>query len=101
MTPDDRLHGALQDRAARSKDKGVTDKSAVAAFEPGRGSLEWAVMFSALSLVVPVLGVVAIWFALRARRLQSSRWLLVLIASLWCIFLGVVVRIGLGLEIVP
>jgi hypothetical protein len=68
---------------------------------PGRAALEMAVILSAFAILVPVLAAPAIAFALRARSRGHTRWLAVAGAALWCGLLGIVVRTGLGLGIVP
>ena len=68
---------------------------------PGRSSLQWSVVLSALTILVPVLALGAIGFALRCRRQRGERWLAALIAACWCLFLGVAFRRAGGLPIIP
>jgi sugar phosphate isomerase/epimerase len=59
---------------------------------PGRSSFDWAVFFAALALVFPVSGLVGVVFADRSRRRGYPRWKSALVASIWCIFVGLLVR---------
>jgi sugar phosphate isomerase/epimerase len=59
---------------------------------PGRSSFDWAVLFAALALVFPVSGVIGVVFADRSRRKGYPRWKSALAISLWCAFVGVMVR---------
>jgi hypothetical protein len=59
---------------------------------PGRSSFDWAVLFAALALAFPVSGVVGVVFADRSRRKGYPRWKAALAVSLWCAFLGLMVR---------
>jgi hypothetical protein len=78
--------------------KGIAGVNSV---RPGRGSLEWSVMCSALTLVVPVLGLAALGLAVRARNQGSTRWLVAVLAAPWCAFLGALLRLRLGFEVLP
>jgi hypothetical protein len=69
--------------------------------DPARSSLEWAVLFSAVALLVPAAVVPALGFVARARRRGSPRWRTLLGAAAWCALLGVVFRLVLGLEVLP
>jgi len=68
---------------------------------PGRPSLEWAVVLAALGILVPVVALGSAGFALRARRQGSPRWLAALLASLWCLGLGLVLRRAGGIGVFP
>jgi hypothetical protein len=68
---------------------------------PGRAALEIAVILAALAIIVPIVAAPAVLFAMRARRRGHPRWLAVAGASVWCAFLGIAVRVGLGLGFVP
>jgi hypothetical protein len=59
---------------------------------PGRSSFDWAVLFAAAALLFPVSGVVAALFADRSRRKGYARWKSALLVSIWCAFLGVLLR---------
>jgi hypothetical protein len=59
---------------------------------PGRSSFDWAVLFAALALVFPVSGVIGVVFADRSRRKGYRRWKSALAVSLWCAFVGLMVR---------
>jgi len=68
---------------------------------PGRPALEVSVLLSAVAMVVPVAGLGACAFAWQARRRGNGRATLALVAACWCILLGVVLRLALGLAVVP
>lgn len=68
---------------------------------PGRGSLEWSVLFAALGLLAPVMTPAAAVFALRARRSGNPRWLAALLSSGWCLILGVFLRNAVGMGLLP
>lgn len=68
---------------------------------PGRSSFDWAVLCATLALVFPVSGVVGVVFADRSRRKGYGRWKAALAASIWCVFVGIVVRGLLRMEVVP
>ena len=70
-------------------------------FAPGRASLEWSIILSALTILVPMLVVGAVFFALRCRRQKGARWRAALIAAIWSAFLGVIFRSVGGLPIIP
>ena len=70
-------------------------------YGPGRASLEWSVILSALTILVPMLVVPAIYFALRCRRQHGPRWLVALLAACWCALLGSAFRLFGGLPIIP
>jgi hypothetical protein len=59
---------------------------------PGRSSFDWAVLFAALALIFPVSGVIGVVFADRSRRKGYPRWKSALAVSLWCVFVGLMVR---------
>jgi hypothetical protein len=59
---------------------------------PGRSSFDWAVLFAAVALVFPVSGVVGVFFADRSRRKGYGRWRSALAISIWCAFVGILVR---------
>jgi hypothetical protein len=69
--------------------------------QPGRASFEWAVLFAAVALVIPVSGLVGACFAERSRRMGYSRWKSALAISLWCALLGGFLRLMLKLPVVP
>lgn len=68
---------------------------------PGRVALELSILLSALAILVPVCALGAIPAALVARRSGNSRWLAALIAGVWCLLLGVVVRGLTGMGLFP
>jgi hypothetical protein len=70
-------------------------------FGPGRASLQWSIILSAFTILVPMLAIGAIWFALRCRREKGPRWLAALLAACWCTLLGVAFRLFGGLPIIP
>ena len=59
---------------------------------PGRSSFDWAVLFAAVALVFPVSGLVGVFFADRSRRKGYGRWRSALAISIWCAFVGVLLR---------
>ena len=101
MAADDRTQESGARRLGGHLGDAANGPAVALALDHGRASFEWAVLFSSLSLLSPALGVFAVGFSLRARRLGSPKWVVVLVASLWCVVLGAIVRIGFGLEIVP
>jgi hypothetical protein len=68
---------------------------------PGRSSYDWALFFSAAAILVPVAGVVGVIFAERSRRRGYSRWKAALAMSVWCLFLGVLLRGALHMGVIP
>ena len=59
---------------------------------PGRSSFDWAVLFAASALFFPVAGVIGVVFADRSRRKGYRRWKSALAVSIWCAFVGLMVR---------
>lgn len=70
-------------------------------FGPGRASLQWSIILSAFTILVPMFSIAAIWFALRCRRQKGDRWLAALLAACWCALLGIAFRLFGGLPIIP
>lgn len=68
---------------------------------PGRSSFDWAVLFAAVALLFPVSGVVGVMFAERSRRKGYPRWKSAMAISVWCTFLGVVLRGALHFGVFP
>jgi hypothetical protein len=68
---------------------------------PGRSSLQWSVILSAFTLLIPVAAIGALSFAVRARHQGSPRWMAAVIAAVWCFILGATVRTVFGIGIVP
>jgi hypothetical protein len=101
VTHDDAIwRAAIPGRPSRALSALPNDDSS-RLYQPGRSSLEWSVLCSALSLILPVAIVFALLFARRARRRGSPRWLAALLAAVWCGLLGVYVRFAFGFPIVP
>jgi hypothetical protein len=69
--------------------------------EPGRGWLEWSILFSAVALLFPEAGIVALVTACLAARARSPRGLSVTLAAVWCLLLGLGARQYLGLPLLP
>jgi hypothetical protein len=59
---------------------------------PGRSSFDWAILCAAVALAVPVVGLIGVVFADRSRRKGYGRWKSAIAASLWCVFVGLMVR---------
>ncbi len=68
---------------------------------PGRSSFDWAVLFAALALAFPVSAVVGVLFADRSRRKGYGRWRSALAVSIWCAFVGIVLRGFVRMEVFP
>ena len=68
---------------------------------PGRSSFDWAVLFAAVALAFPVSGLVGVVFADRSRRKGYGRWKSAMAISIWCAFLGIMVRSLFHLGVVP
>jgi hypothetical protein len=68
---------------------------------PGRSSFDWAVFFATVALVFPVSGLIGVVFAERSRRKGYPRWKSAMAVSLWCVFLGVLLRGLLHLGVFP
>lgn len=68
---------------------------------PGRASYEWAILFAALALAFPESGLFGVIFAARSRRLGYDRWKAVMAISIWCLILGVVIRLFIHLPVFP
>jgi hypothetical protein len=59
---------------------------------PGRSSFDWAILFATIALAFPVSGLVGVVFADRARRKGYARWKSAMAVSLWCAFVGILLR---------
>jgi hypothetical protein len=68
---------------------------------PGRSSFDWAIFFATVALVVPVSGVIGVVFADRSRRRGYRRWKSAMAVSIWCAFVGVLLRGLLHLGVFP
>lgn len=68
---------------------------------PGRASFDLAIFFAALALAVPIAGLVGAFCADRSRRKGYERWKSAMVVSLWCIFLGIMVRGLLHVGVFP
>ena len=68
---------------------------------PGRASFDLAVLFAAVALVLPMCGVAGLVLAELSRRKGYPRWKSAMVAVVWCIFLGIIVRGALRLEVFP
>jgi hypothetical protein len=68
---------------------------------PGRSSFDWAILFATIALAFPLSGLVGVLFAERARRKGYGRWRSAMAVSLWCVFVGVLVRGLLHLGVFP
>jgi hypothetical protein len=68
---------------------------------PGRSSFDWAVLFAALALMFPVSGLIGAVFADRSRRKGYPRWKSAMAVSLWCVFLGLMIRGLLHVGVFP
>jgi hypothetical protein len=68
---------------------------------PGRSSFDWAILFAAVAIIVPVSGLVGVFFADRSRRKGYGRWKSACAISLWCLFLGILLRGALHMGVLP
>jgi hypothetical protein len=68
---------------------------------PGRSSFDWAVLCAAIALVIPVSGLIGVIFADRSRRKGYPRWRSALVVSIWCAFLGILLRGLVHLGVFP
>jgi hypothetical protein len=68
---------------------------------PGRSSFDWAVFFATVALIFPVSGLVGVVFADRSRRKGYKRWKSALAISIWCAFVGLLLRGMLHLGAFP
>lgn len=68
---------------------------------PGRSSFDWAVLFAAVALVLPVSGLVGVVFAERSRRKGYTRWKSAMAVAIWCMVLGVMLRGVLRIGVFP
>jgi hypothetical protein len=68
---------------------------------PGRSSFDWAVLFAAVALVLPVSGLVGVVFAERSRRKGYARWKSAMAIAVWCAVLGVILRGVLRIGVFP
>ncbi len=68
---------------------------------PGRSSFDWAVLFAAVALVLPVSGLVGVVFAERSRRKGYARWKSAMAVAIWCMVLGVMLRGVLRIGVFP
>jgi hypothetical protein len=68
---------------------------------PGRSSFDWAVLFAGIALLFPFSGVIGVVFAERSRRKGYPRWKSAMVISIWCAFLGLVLRGALHLGVFP
>jgi succinate dehydrogenase hydrophobic anchor subunit len=67
----------------------------------GRSSFDWAVLFAAVALVFPVSGFFGVLFAARSRRKGYGRWRSALAITIWCMFLGIMLRGLVGMGVFP
>jgi hypothetical protein len=79
----------------------LTSGRVTALTPPGKAMFDWAVLFAALALVFPEAGLVGVVFAIQSRRKGYGRWRSALVMSLWCAFLGCLLRCMLRLPMVP
>lgn len=68
---------------------------------PGRSSFDWAIFFATVALVFPVSGLIGVAFAERSRRKGYGRWKAAMAVSLWCVFVGILLRGMLHLGVFP
>jgi len=68
---------------------------------PGRSSFDWAILFATIALVFPVSCVIGVVFAERSRRKGYVRWKAAMAVTLWCGFLGVLLRGFLHIGVFP
>lgn len=68
---------------------------------PGRSSFDWAVLFAAVALVLPVSGLVGVVFAERSRRKGYTRWKSAMAIAIWCAVLGLLLRGVLRIGVFP
>lgn len=68
---------------------------------PGRSSFDWAVLCAAVALVLPVSGLVGVFFAERSRRKGFARWKSAMAIAIWCMVLGVILRGVLRIGVFP
>ncbi len=68
---------------------------------PGRSSFDWALLFAAVAIIVPVSGLVGVFFADRSRRKGYRRWKSAFAVSLWCLVLGIMLRGVLHMGVLP
>jgi hypothetical protein len=68
---------------------------------PGRSSFDWAVLFAAVALVLPVSGLAGVVFAERSRRKGYTRWKSAMAIAIWCAVLGLMLRGVLRIGVFP
>ena len=68
---------------------------------PGRSSFDWAVFFATVALIFPVSGLIGVVFAERSRRKGYQRWKSAMAVSIWCVFVGILLRGLLHLGVFP
>jgi hypothetical protein len=68
---------------------------------PGRSSFDWAVLFAAVALVLPVSGFAGVVFAERSRRKGYTRWKSAMAIAIWCAVLGLMLRGVLRIGVFP
>ena len=68
---------------------------------PGRSSFDWAILCATLALAFPVAGLLGVLFAERSRRRGYGRWKAAVAISIWCVFVGLVVRGFFHLGVLP
>lgn len=68
---------------------------------PGRSSFDWAILFATVALVFPVSGVIGVVYADRSRRKGYGRWKSAMAISIWCAFVGILLRGLLHLGVFP
>lgn len=95
------VRAAIPGRPRVPSPPAAPDTSTTLVWQPGRASLEWSILCSAVGLLFPLLALVGAGFAIRARRQGSPRWLAALLAALWCLVLGGSVRLALGFGFIP
>jgi hypothetical protein len=68
---------------------------------PGRASFDWSLLFATTAILIPVAGLVGVYFADRSRRRGYPRWKAACVMSLWCLVLGLMLRGALHLGVLP
>jgi len=68
---------------------------------PGRSSFDWAILLAAAALLVPVCGLIGLYFAERSRRRGYRRWRSAIAICVWCLVLGVALRGVMHVGVLP
>ena len=77
------------------------DEAMLDVFAPARGRLEASIALAAFAILVPVCADGSLACAGLARSGGNRRWAAAMAAAGWCGVLGVILRVAIGMQLVP